>query len=282
MVNYSNEFAEFCDSFKLDDPLKLVNFLNENISHDNTYFDISGSNKHIMQWPDLTLTKKCGNCVDLSFLVYYIYQYFKSKPFYKNYNSSIVFITCVATSKEDLSNNYNDKRLFGHAVPMISIDGEVFIINCDSYYNEKNIKIKNTTFFGSFKSFDLAAEKLFKLWNLKVTENDGHQILFKDQRYLQYCILNDNDLSVLDKYYGNSSYLQRDMLEKIAKLQKMNENIMKSINQTVKYGYSDYVTYIKLNLNRLESERHFHQTKKSIKTDAKNAYIKSKLFKINK
>lgn len=282
MVIYSKEFSEFCDSLNLDDPGKLIDFLNNNIYHDGTFFDPSLgrlNSKHIMQWPELTIKKRCGNCVDLAYLVYSIYQYFKSRPLLNRYDSAIMLLISVATTIDDLSNRNNDKRIFAHAIPMISLDDDVYIVNCDSCYDNKGNKIKNSSLFGSFKSFDLASGKLFELWQLEVTKIEHSPILFKGQRYLQYCVLYEKDLEPIDKYYGNTMMYQGEILNKIYKVQVITKNIEESLNMTIKTGMSDRVTYVNMHLNNKKVAKFFNQTMQSIKRDYKNSYIKTKMFK---
>ena len=199
MLQFNGYFKKLCDSYDFTDLYCLVDFIDDNFSHDGS--TTGDGIKHITQWPNDLLKSKVGNCVDLSLFVYYIFNYHNKNMMLRT-DSTIFFIFSKPTPNDITDIKNKNKSTVGHAVPLIKIDDKVFIVNC-APYNLNGEHLENSCIFGPFDSYERASENLFG-YIMTILQTFGHNKIprYSMQPISNYVTLMKDELKIIDSYYN--------------------------------------------------------------------------------
>jgi len=248
MIKFNGNFKKICDLYDFTDLYSLIDFIDVNFSHDGSR--TGDRMRHITQWPNDLLNNRIGNCVDLSLFVYYIFKYYNKYKMLRT-DSTLFFIYSKPSPTDMLKNKVKSK--IGHAVPLIKLDGNVFIINC-SPYNLNGEQLKNSCIFGPFDSYERASENLFG-YIMTTIQSFGHEKFpyYSAQPIANYITLTKNELKIIDSYY-DKQIMQSSLLSSIDRLCYLYEG--KALQSSV--------VFKPLNINNGKAFKYFGQSEFSV------------------
>ena len=209
--DYKN-FDEFCKTFnRVEDAMYWYKYNDIQWPSDD---NVDDPNNRAFSWPNDILKTKIGNCWDHSIFFYY---------FCKKHNIPARMYRYVIFAEPYIDDIY---WAMGHCVCFCKLESGYYVCN---YGIDPTSNL-----YGPFKSFEECEKSYAKWYSYTVSimiKKSNSDIKIKSCTKTFYAYVDNNDLKLYDKYYGNHNItqLEFDKLEKSTKFKYDNRSIKRNI-----------------------------------------------------